>query len=386
MRPNSNMTPTASAPSERLHRFIGMLGVDPDNKRLRDECVSLALQEQQYDWVLATTANLLSRDSSDRDAQFGRASAYVGKRQFDMALPLLNALDETGEATAAVSQNLGLCHYALGDYDQAKAHLEKAYELGERSSGLLRLLISTLHHLGLMDKALEIANTDSEAGREDGALAGVLALLYLDANESGQAARWAARALSLNPNSVDALIVQGTLRTGAFDLASARAQFDKALTLAPTTARAWVGLSLVSLAENNFSTAHKQIEQGLRYMPKHIGSWHVLAWIELMQGRLDQAEAAFQRSLELNRNFAEGHGGLAAVAALRGDRDRAEQLIEIAERLDAACLSCQFARSVLLRGTGDPGAANALLMAALGGLSPKDGGAISKMIAGLTRK
>jgi hypothetical protein len=82
----------------------------------------------------------------------------------------------------------------------------------------------------------------------------------------------------------------------------------------------------------------------------------------------------------LNRNFAETHGGLASIAALRGDREGAERGIEVGLRLDPACLSAQFARSVLISRAGDPAAGNRLIKQTLAKLSPGDGGLLSRVI------
>lgn len=385
MNPSHDAPMSSTHKPDRLEGLIKLLASDADNKSLRGRCVSLALQECRYDAASKLVEEALARDPLDRQALFEQASIHLAQKQFDTASRLLAALTEDANVDPAVWQNLGLCHYALGDYAAAKPCLERVYERGAHSADLFRLLVSTLHHLGLVDEALVVAKTAAESGRANGALAGVLALLYLDAEEPAQAARWSARALALNPQSVDGLVVQGTLRTGAFDLPTARGLFMRALAAAPETARAWLGLSLVSLAENDFTQARDQIQTGLRYMPQHVGSWHVLAWIDLIQGKLDEAQVSFERSLDLDRNFAESHGGLAAIAALRGDRATADERIEIAERLDPTCLSAKFARSTLIKGAGDPKAAREVLLTALTGLSPQDSGAVARVIGELTR-
>lgn len=377
---------TNTEPHNKLQRLMALLAADPQNRALRSDCVALALQQRDYNVAQQLSEAALVRDPMDAQAKFERASALMGLRQFEAALVNLTELTQGADTDPAVSQNIGLCHYLLENYAAARPHLETVYAKGVHSTDLLRLLLSTLHHVGAVDEAVKIASSVDDTAKHDGSLAGVLALLYLDAEQPAQAARWSARALVANPNSVDGLVVQGTLRVGAFDLPTARQQFEHALSRAPTTARAWVGLSLASLAENDFVQARSQIEQGLRYMPQHVGSWHVLAWIDLMQGRLNEAHASFERALELDRNFAESHGGLAAIAALRGDRATAERLADIAERLNPHCLAAKFARSTLLKGAGDAEGARDTLMKALSGVSPRDGSAISRIIDEMTRR
>jgi len=369
----------------KLARLLELLAADPANRSLRGDCVALALQQRDYELARQIAEEAQQRDPTDVQAKFERASALMGLRQFDAALSELGELAVGENVDPAVLQNIGLCHYILGNYAAARAPLEAVYAHGIRSADLARLLISTLHHIAAVDDALKVAETAADFAKTDGALAGVLALLYLDADQPAQAARYSARALASNPNNIDGLVVQGTLRAGSFDLSTAQKQFEQALSVAPKAGRAWVGLSLVSLAQNNLAQARSHIERGLHYMPQHVGSWHVLAWIDLMLGKLDDAQATFERALSMDRNFAESHGGLAAIAALKGDRATAERLIEIAERLNPRCLSAKFARSTLQKGGGDNQAARDTLMTALSGLSANDGSPVARIIAELKK-
>jgi len=370
----------------KLHNRLSMLDKDPRNKTLRANCIELALAQQQYDIALQVADEALKNEPEDLQAKFQRASALIGLKRLTEALDDLNALaKDIAPTPPAVLQNIGLCHYLLGDFLAARVSLKELYIAGERSVDVFRLLISTLHYLGDISAAVDIADCADDYAKTDPALAGVMALLYLDANQPHKAAQWSSRSLARNPNSLDSMVVQGTLRAGTFDLHSARDLFERALSIAPTTGRAWIGLSLVSMAEHDLNKAREQAQQAVKYMPSHIGSWHVLGWIQLIQGDLQNAHATFEHALSLNRNFAESHGGLAAIAALQGNRVGAERYIEVAERLDPNCLSAKFSRSTLQKGKGDDQAARETLIGALSGISRDDGGMISRIVGELTR-
>lgn len=372
--------------SHRLHGRLAMFAKDPQNRRLRGDCVELAIKEKQYDIALQIADKAVDQDKSDEQARFERASALMGLHRFDDALVELRALSQSSDPSPAVLQNIGLCNYLLGNFSAARAPLEAIYHQGVRSTDLFRLLISTMHHLGDISSALKIADEASEFAGSSDTLAGILGLFYLDASQPQKAAKWSAKSLMQNPDSLDGLVVQGTLRAGSFDLKSARQHFERALSIAPNTGRAWIGLSLISMATSDFDLARTQAEQAVKFMPGHVGSWHVLAWIHLVQGRLDEAQSVFEHALGLSRNFSESHGGLAAIAALRGDSKTAQKLAEIAERLDPNCLSAKFARSTLQKNDGDVIGAKATLFAALSGLSAPDSGAFGRIISKLMGK
>jgi tetratricopeptide (TPR) repeat protein len=308
------------------------------------------------------------------------AHALIARREYRRAAETLERLAQTN-SHPSIQQDLGLCHFCLGEYDRAKTPLESAYRAGERSTGLLRLLVATHHHLGHLDEAVAIADANPASARSDAALAGAYALVYLDRSRPDLAAQWAKAALALDSQCVDALTVQGTLSMASAETEVARASFESVLAVAPGTGRAWVGLGSIALLQQDFSQAVERLEHGVQLMPGHTGSWHVLAWAHLLAGDLQGAERAFQKALALDRNFAETHGGLAAVAALRGNRDAAQQALETALRLDRGCLSAQFARSVLAGHAGDPIKARAIVLAAFARLTADPAMAFAKNLA-----
>lgn len=377
--PNTEASLPTGSP-DRLERLKAFLKVDPTNEALARDCIALALECGDHDLALEQTERLLTRSPDDMALRFARATALIAKRDYAQAIATLRGVVATDHSLWAAWINLGLCHYCLNEFPQAREALETAYSSGDRSAGLLRLLVSTYHHLGLMDQAVSIADTNRAPANGDSALAGVYALVYLDVSQSAQAARWAAKALAGNPDSVDGLTVQATLNAAKMHVAHAREQYERALQLAPSNGRAWVGLGALALFARDLPRATSLLTRGVEQMPRHVGSWHVLGWAHLLSGELNAAESVFQRTLELDRNFSETHGGLAAVAALRGDVRAAEQGIEVALRLDPKCLSAQFARSVLVSRSGDAPAGRKLIRDTLSGLSPGDGSLLARVI------
>jgi len=354
----------------RLNRMKSMLAADPQNGRLARDCVDLALRSGDYDFVLDRATRALAATPDDLQSHFDRASALIGKKDFRSAIEGLRTLLDRVPSLTAARINLGLCHYALGEYAQALPELQAAYAAGDRSPDLLRLLVSTSHHLGLVDEAVAIADENPPPEDSGAALPGVYALLYIDADQPGPASKWAARALAANPNSIDGLTAQATLDQVAMKVADARERYDRVLELAPATGRAWVGLGTLALLDQDFARARELLTRGVQFMPNHAGSWLVLAWTHLFANQLDEAERTLERALEVDRNFAETHGALASVRALRGDRAGAEREIEVAQRLDPEGLSVQFARSVLIAAAGDPAAARRLIQESVRALAP----------------
>lgn len=378
----------AAAPAEaaQLARLRALAAADPGNERLRRRCAQLATAAHDYDALLELSQQTLAAAPGDLQGLHDEATALLGLRRVADARRPLEALLAAQPESPPVLVNLGLCYYALKDYGAALPLLERCYAAGERSPDLLRLLVSTYHHVGRIDKAVEIATENVGAARGDGAVAGVFALAFLDGDDPARAARCAAHALEHNPDSVDGLIVQGTLRLAQLETTQAQRQFSSVLERSPSNARAWIGLGTAALLGQDLPGAKSALRRGVEHMPEHVGSWHLLAWTELMTGEIDEAERLFARSFEIDRNFAETHGGLATVAALRGDRAAAERAIEVANRLDPGCLSAKYAQSLLARAAGDAEHARELVESTIAGITAAENTPLATLLARFARR
>jgi Flp pilus assembly protein TadD len=376
----------STSEQQKLQRMRALLASDPRNEPLWQSCCDLAASGRDYAALEELAHHRLAATPADPQGLHRQAIALMGLKRFEAALEPLGALAASLPQDAAVARDLGLCHYALRRFDAAKPYFAARYAAGERDAELLRLLVSTYHHLGLMGEALAIAKDNSGPARADGALAGVYALLFFDADDPMRAARYASLALEKNPDSTDALVVQGTLRIAQMRLDEAQRDFDRVIERAPTNGRAWIGIGTTALLRRDFAAARKALRSGVENMATHVGSWHLLAWTELVSGDLDEAERLFTHALELDRNFAESHGALAAVAALRADRATAEREIEVANRLDPDGLAAKFAESLLLRAGGDPERARSLIMDTISGLAAQRASPLSELLSRLGKR
>lgn len=363
----------ASARLASLRRF---LAAEPGNPRLRRDVVNTAVAAGEYEYLRELADSRLAEVPGDPEAQFDRATALIGLQEYAAAHEALQPLDAT---IPGVRFNCGLCLFMMGRFAEARPYFEASLEAGERPASLLRFLLLTLHQLGDYDAARALIESNEPLFSSSAELSGQAALLYHDALDPVSARDWSERTLARDPDNVDALVVDGTLRAERLDAAGAQASFQRALSRAPENGRAWIGLGSVTMLSKDFATAGEQLERGLRAMPKHVGSWQALGWNHMFAGKLEDAENVFKRAIELNRNFAESYGGLASVAALRGERANAEHLIEVAERLDRDCQSIKFARAVFDGQQGGPDVFRKSLIRAIRTL-PGDASRLAAMI------
>ena len=375
------MTGIPSDPRTELNTLRNLLREDARNPVLLRHCARLALELSDSAEALEFATAAARLTPNDPEARFHQSSALIGLGRYAEAVSLLTTLRGYAVAQPAIDTNLVLCYYALGDYAAARPVLDALIASGSPSADVVRLTVSTLHHLGDLSSALAVADAHAELGTRDGAVAGVYALVYLDDGQAARAARYARHALAANSASIEGLTVEATLKLVKLETASAEQQFRYALTLMPSNGRAWVGLGTIALLAQDLPRATECLERGVAVMPSHVGSWQVLGWAHLLAGNLDAAERMFAHALEMDRNFAEAHGSMASIHALRGRAAEARKEIQVAERLDPKGLAARFAEAVLLGRAGDPEAGRALILQTASSLAPLLGGRAVRLLA-----
>jgi tetratricopeptide (TPR) repeat protein len=357
--------------ANRLERLAPLLSAEPDNLPLHRECVELAMRGGEYPRALEFIDSRLARHPGDDESLYARANALIGLKRFEDAIAILKMLEEKGVAPVAVMQNLATCYFALRQFENVRAYGERLIAAGEKSGDMLQLTVCALHHLGDMDAAVKLADEHAAVAATHGRFAGSCAMVFLDMSDPSKAGKFAAVALSQDPDSIDGLLVQATLAATELEEEQAFRQYSRVLELAPQSGRAWLGLGLLAPLAQDFGRARELIARATALMPEHVGSWHALAWAHLFGGDAAGAEQHFAHSLELDRNFAESHGAMAAMLAMRGDRAAAEREIEIAERLDRKNSSSQFARAMLLAHSSGPEASREFIRNTVRMLAPQ---------------
>jgi tetratricopeptide (TPR) repeat protein len=373
-------------PALRLERLVPLLRSEPDNLPLHRECVELAMAGGDFARALELVDARLTRHPAEAEALFARSNVLIGLKRYGEAVEILKSLEQQGIAQQAVLKNLATCHYLLHQFENSRAYARQLLAAGDKSAGTLHLLIGSLHHLGEMDEAVQLADEHADVAATDGLLAGSCAMVYVDTEQVAKAARFAAIALARNPDSLDGLTAQATINAVELNTDQALRQYSRIIELAPNSGRAWLGLGMLATLAQDFMKARELLSRATELMPKHIGSWHSRAWAHLFSGDMAGAEQHFTTALELDRNFAESHGAMAAMLAMKGDRAGAEREIEIAERLDRSGMTVQFARAVLLSQAQGPEASREFLRKAVQMSATRLGGKAAAVIGELTRK
>src|ERR1700694_1686223 len=173
---NGYMMPSTDT-AARLERLRGLVQTDPDNRALLTDCADLAMQLGQV---------------ADAQAWAQRACA-------------------TAPEDPALRYNLAYTLLHAGKYAEAKEALSPIAEDPGAPPPTRNLLARALHYLGAVEEAIEVLRRQLEEHPEDAMAAGMLSLLYVDANDFTQARKWSRSALDEQPANLDALLAAGAV-------------------------------------------------------------------------------------------------------------------------------------------------------------------------------
>lgn len=340
--------------ASQLPRLSGYLEADPENLTLLADAAMAAFDEGQPEQACTLLDRYAALEPLPAALSNIEALAALGMGDSHKAAVLLERLlaDDAGNST--IRFNLACAKSAGGDHQGA---LDLLHEEALASiPGAAALKIRSMHHLGLVDEALEEGEALVRSGATGEDLMGALAIVAIDASQLELARSYASRS---------GLHHEGLSATGSILLAENKVEeavpvFDQALAQQANSPRAQLGKGLALLAAGAYAEAAHHLDEAGRLFADHLGSWIAAGWAYFADGRHDVSRDRFERAVALDRNFAEGHGGLACLDVLSGDVESAQRRMEVALRLDSKCVSALYAKTLLYAREGKTAKAEAL--------------------------
>lgn len=344
----------------QFERFLGFLTFDPNNISLRLNVIELGIECQMWDLLKQVIYDGLNRDSDNISFRGYAGMLALRSKEYALACNHFEFVVASDNAPSpSILYNYAFSLFYLAEYERAHSILEQIVPSSEMQKMVNVLSARCLHHMGKPDDAIELIE-QLPVAEMDAETQGVLALLLHEAQRTKEASEAANRALSLNPQQLDALLARASLEVESDRYDNARRDYVVATKAHPTCGRAWSGLAQLDMRDMQFDKAREELELAVKLMPDHIGTWHMLAWIHILHGRAEEAKYAFDRSYEIDRNFGETHGGFAVVAAMQQQRKLSEQYMRRARKLNPEGFSVHYAELLLLKAEGKHDEAKAL--------------------------
>lgn len=349
--------------------------------------------------VLAACLGVLVGCSQDRspDEYVSEARRHIASGAYSAAtVELNNALQADPQNGAArwLSAQVAL---SLGDGPKAERDAKRALEQGTPISDVQPVLIRALFLQADLDRVLTetsvpLQDVSDTVLAELRALRGK-ALLFKGELESAQQELGAA--LTLDPNSAEALYGSGLLSSARGDLAGAREWAQKALGVQPLAPDPWTLIGDLDLEAGEYEAAEaaltkaidnrafvtldrakrafarvrlgkfNEADADLRFLSQnrldHYYADYVRGILAFRQGQLTEAANAFEASLNRNANFAPNRVYLATTRLLLGQLEQAVSHAEFIRRIAPQSARAARLLGVVQMNRADFGAAKEVL-------------------------
>lgn len=376
------MSPEPISPAEaaqKLPRIEGYLSSDPGNLDLLAMAIDLSLAAGELVRARRHAGDALARYPDDVFFLARMGAVLMAEQDWTAAASCLEQAVRR-HRDVGIAYNLSYCYTWLGRHREAFDSLVGYGAEAPLAPQVVTLLLRTLHHLGELDKALELVAAEMPRCQDDPAFLGAASMVYFDSGNVDESARLSELALGKGVRPLEALVVAGSLALGRTDADGAIRIYQEALAKNPAEGRSWSGLGLASMLKRDLPGAERHLEKAARFMPGHPGTLHALGWCKILGNDLAGARLVFLKALELDRNFGESHGGLAVVQAFAGERQAAEESIKRALGLDPDSLSAKFAHMILEGKVKDPARFRALVPRLLAGYKGPFGQSLDTML------
>jgi tetratricopeptide (TPR) repeat protein len=204
------------------------------------------------------------------------AQAQLDAGQFAAAKATLEQLIARDANNAEAHFLLGLTHFNLQAYDQAKASFNRSLEIDPGRAAAVH------HNLGVLSYQL---------GDMDAAVTEFQAALAIDPQDADSHYQLGATYLVM-------AFPAGALQPDAGYLAKSQSEFELALQSAPSKPEALVGLANIYIFQNKVDDAIKLLEDALKQSPDMREALFALGRAYAVAGKNDQAKETLQRFLD----------------------------------------------------------------------------------------
>jgi len=324
----------------KLNRHLSFLAQDENNLALLVEISDLYLASGDLE---AAQKFLHKANAIDRKACLAHQGLlYLHQGHFIKAKEsFLEALEHTD--TPALHFNLGFACFMNMDLEEAFDVLSAIIDEEYFSEARL-LMARILHKQDDIEKALNLLENILADNPDNAEALGLLALLYFDLNNEELAYQTCTRALQLNPQNYDALIVK--VLTGLVTQETSVEEIENLLQINPHNPHLWFALGTTHMHQGNFDLSESTLKKAVDIYPQFYDCHITLGWCQLLNNHPNAALKTYQTAAEIDANLADSWGGLALVYVLKEDFLKAEQFIEKANKINPDCFLTEIAQSI----------------------------------------
>jgi len=324
--------------------FRAVTQANPGNLLAQRELAGIAASNKDNPLLEQIASTLITKFPNLADGYLWRAVAEVNQNQPGQAeADLQTALQKNPKDSAALVA-LGEMRFQQKKYPEGADLLQRALDADPNQVPALHALVAyDLFQLHQPDKALALVQQDIAKSPNNSALYQQLSGLQLVMKDFNGALNSAQKAMQLNPNDGDAVIVYTRAETAAGNAGAAISKWKTWAAAHPNEAGPDVILGTLEEAQGNQNAAMDYYKKALVIQPDQAVAQNNLAFLMLDSGQdvdtaLSLAESA-RRAMPNSPNTADT---LAWAYYYKGIYGSARDLLENAEKTDPNDVSIEY--------------------------------------------
>lgn len=190
---------------EALKNFLYLKEMFPDNGQILYN-IGIILEKLKYiDDSISAYEKALSIDSSDLDVKYNLANAYIKKKEFHKAEPLLLDVLKKDNLDSNTHFHLGEIYSKLNRHEESIKHLLKAVELNNSDVIAVFYLAYEYSQIGQIDKSIQAYENVISLSPDYSWAYYNLASIYLEQGNDDKAIFYLERTIKTNPNDIPAI-------------------------------------------------------------------------------------------------------------------------------------------------------------------------------------
>ncbi len=295
-----------------VRKYQELLRTHPEVVSARANLAAALVSLGRFDDAIAQYEEALKQLPGNPDLRFSLALAYYRKGDYTEAGRRFASLNWDDPKNLRVATLLADCDLRLGRNEQAVELLTPLEKKQPDNLDIAWVLGRALIGAGHTREGLERVQKFADATHNVEAYQ-LAANLYLGLTYFDKARSDAEAVIRLNPRMPQAYVVLGMVEDYSGDEEHAEQQFRKALTIDPNDLQARLQLASVLYNQRKLAEAREQLTRALALDPKSASAHYLLARVERTQGNLQAAVEQLKTAAQENPKWLAPHVDLVAL-------------------------------------------------------------------------
>ena len=125
---------------QAIELYVKALKIHPYDDEAVLSLARLYQKIKDYKAGIQITESFREKDSANKAINSLNAMLYFSNKETEIAVERFKSCLEKGDSSKFVYKNLGIAYFTISEFDSAKIHLEKAYQLDSEDVNVLHLL------------------------------------------------------------------------------------------------------------------------------------------------------------------------------------------------------------------------------------------------------